>query len=306
MTTILIVQEITLVLYPVIYIMGITGNFISLMVFSRKKFKNTLFEVYFRVLSVVDTFTLMYVLVDFINYKYGINLYLTNYTLCKLGLYLVYVVAPMSGWILVTVSFDRMVNVLNPSSLKFRNEKLFQIGICLFILIYNLAFYSPLIMFTEYKMVFSNETKRNESNESLVECNLNDNGLTYRMDFFNSTLFPFCLMISFSLITIKKLFTSKNRIRSISPRDIRFAFTSLSLDFAFLVLNLPISLYLFLANYLHLNEDMDNFLYVITSLFFYIDFGIIFYVNIVVNSLFKEEFMQLKLDIKRRFFGNCF
>ncbi len=108
-------------------------------------------------------------------------------------------------------------------------------------------------------------------------------------------------MISSTIYTVRRLYQSKKRInRKLARRDIRFAFTSLFLDFIFLIFNFPIVLYLLLSNYISIDDETNDFLYISTSFFYYSNFGVIFYVNYFLNSLFREEFDSMCNMLKAR------
>jgi hypothetical protein len=56
--------------YPIICVLGIVGNILAFLVFSRKKFENCSFSIYFRFLSVTDTVAVLYSLNNFLKYKF--------------------------------------------------------------------------------------------------------------------------------------------------------------------------------------------------------------------------------------------
>jgi hypothetical protein len=56
--------------YPVICLLGVVGNILAFLVFSRKKFENSSFSVYFRFLAVSDTVAVLYSLNNFLKYRF--------------------------------------------------------------------------------------------------------------------------------------------------------------------------------------------------------------------------------------------
>ena len=46
--------------YPVIVVVGTIGNILAYIIFSRKRFENTIFATYFRFLLIIDTIGLVY------------------------------------------------------------------------------------------------------------------------------------------------------------------------------------------------------------------------------------------------------
>lgn len=284
-TTLDLVQTIILYLYPVIFIMGCIGNVLSFIIFRQNKFETTIFYIYFPLLNICNTLTIPYVIIDFLDYQFNIVVRNMSLLLCKSNLYFIYSMAPVAGYIIVIVGLDRLITISCPNKFLFRTSKYFQYGVCFMFLVYNLAFYTPLIIFSDYESIYDNET-----NSTIYICKQNDNGLVYKMDFFNSTVVPFILMIFSTCGTLIVLFKSRKKSqKKINKKDVRFSVTAIFLDITFLVLNLPIVLYLLLSVYIEIEEKISDFLYVVTSLFYYMNFGIMFYVNFYVNNLFKTE-----------------
>jgi hypothetical protein len=311
-----IIYNIFLILYMIIFILGLIGNVLAFLVFSRKKFKNTLFSIYFRVLNIADIYTILFALVDFLKYKVGFEIEKISIFFCKTTFYSLFAVAPISGHILVVIGIDRFIQTRCPNRFSNRNKKNVQLCICFFIILYNILYYTPMIIFHEYELIAKNDSN-NSSQESYV-CYLNDDGISYWMDFFNSTVFPFALMIIFTSITIKIIFDSRvklaatrrtrNRTSSIiqtnkiKVKDIKFAITCITLNVCFLILNFPVVTYSLLSVYISFNQDLDDFIYVITEFFFYVNAGLLFYINILLNSIFKNEFYKMLHSAQRNFF----
>ena len=116
------------------------------------------------------------------------------------------------------------------------------------------------------------------------------------MDLFNSTLIPFTLMFIFTLLTLKSLYDSRRRTHIKSRgsnndaskmRDKKFAITTVTLVFTFLILNLPVFIYNMIDYF-----DIPIF-YSISFFLLYLNFTSIFFINISVNSVFKKEFFVL-------------
>jgi hypothetical protein len=312
-------KKIFLYIYPPLYILGVIGNIIKYKVFSRPRFRHNFFNL-FRYLSIINTFLLSYIIIDFMNYLFEMNLETVSYPFCKFVLFFIYSLGGSSGWILVLISIDRTICIFN---LKNKLITIFLKSynlITLLVVLFNLIYYIPLIVFKEY-----NINKEYDTNSTTIHtCDLNDpNSIVHWMDIFNSSLIPFTLMVFMTIFTLIKLnnirsktnlnlqksiyssnnnnnnFTNNNNNNKnlgLRSRDLKFAFTSIILNLTFLTLNLPIALYLLLSPYLNLvGSQTDDMLYVITSFFYYMNFGINFYINLIVNSLFKNElFVMIK------------
>ena len=112
----------------------------------------------------------------------------------------------------------------------------------------------------------------------------------------NSALLPFLIMffISISLITFVHRSRSRSRSNnssSSSRRDIKFAITVVSLNIMFLLLNFPIAL-----NDLPFTL-MGDYFYHISLTFYYAYYSLGFYIQLIVNSDFRHEFLRM-INIK--------
>jgi hypothetical protein len=283
-----LIKTIFLSFFPIIYILGFLGNVVSFIIFSQKRFKNTIFDVYFRTLNIIYSFTITYTLFDYFNYQFDANVQTISWLFCRFNLYLIYSIAPVAAYLLVVISLDRMLSTKYPSKYLMRKNKRIQILVCIFFLIYNLIYYIPLAVYQSYEETFNNLTNMTD-----VKCTLNDGGVVYWMDLFNSTLIPFIFMTAFSTITVRHLFKSRLNISNrINQKDYRFAITSISMNVCFFVLNSPIVIVPLVFNYVIIDSKLYDLLYVIAIIPYYIDFGLIFYINIFVNSLFRQQFFE--------------
>ena len=89
-------------IYAIVCSIGLCGNILSLIVYSRKKFQNTIFSTYFRLLSLFDFLTLL-IRFDYILNEYDcINIRAFSIFICKLIYYFVYIQPSISSWILST------------------------------------------------------------------------------------------------------------------------------------------------------------------------------------------------------------
>ena len=114
-------QNFIIILYPIVFTLGTCGNVLSFLVFSGKKFKHTIFETYFRMISLTDTLTLVLSVIDFLcYYKYEIDLFSVSEFSCKFISYVFYAIPACSVWLTVMISYDRMLSVLYSNKLKFR------------------------------------------------------------------------------------------------------------------------------------------------------------------------------------------
>ena len=300
----IIIKDVFLFMYPLVYIFGTLGNLAAFIIFSRKRFGNSIFAVYFRILAITDSYTLIYCLNDFSTIKFNKDIQNANPIFCKGFFYLLFSISPVSAWILVMVSFDRMLKVKKPTGFTILKKRSFQLSYCAALFVFNSAYYVPEILFKN--MISLNETN-NDTNITISSetCDYSDpDGIVGWMDLFNSTVFPFSFMIILSSLTVFFLVKSRLRVRNnaenvVRSRDIKFSVTSIALNFSFLVLNLPLVILNILWVYSNFDDVDFEFYNSIVSIFFYINFGMLFYINLFFNSIFRDEIKNIFRRNKR-------
>ena len=294
------VLEVIYYLYLLLVIVGTLANILAFIVFSRKKFKNTVFSTYFRILLIIDLIGLLYsTLGKFLNFEFGINLRNISAFLCRITMPIVYSIPPISAYITVMISFDRWLTIAKPAFFLLRKNKIFQVLICIAIIVINFIYNGQLF--------FSHFMGDPADNTSTPSCRIIDYTTLATMDLINSTLLPFFLMLLFTLLTVKALFDASKIIRqtSINPvrrnsnasskkdnlrkRDIKFAIVSILLNIIFLVLNGPFTIYSFLYDYI-LTDSYYSWMAIVIMLFLtYCNHAIVFFINIFVNKQFRDE-----------------
>lgn len=285
-------EKILLDSYPIITSLGLVGNILTIFLLSSKKFDKTIFDIYFRAMCLFDSLVAILPIHYYLKFKLNIDIANFSQFTCYSVDYLIYVLSPCSTYILIFISFDRMLFVSNSNIFSFRLNKKFQIGYCLAVFIMNLIYYMPMIVFFKQystQLIFNNSTNKTEIQ---ISCLIVDNGVLYWMDLFFSTIIPFMAMFIFTCITIVKLFKSKTKTNGIKYRDLRFAFISIALNICFFLMVFPITAFILIASYLNLNEETYQFYFIIFLVFYILNYADKFYISLATNSLFRNEFTK--------------
>lgn len=295
---------------PILVIIGLAGNLINVLVFSRKKFSKLATRNILKLIAIIDSFCLLQILDHF--FKFGFGFYLRRDTdfACKFFTYLIYSFGPMSAWLLVFISVERFVSITMPTSkigLVFKHTS-FQIKVFCIICIFNLIYYSPFLVLVENKCVLARNNPSNLSNSSLIDtrycCDFvdyNSQNILSLMDAFNSSLVPFFLMLLSSVLIISSIFRSRFRLKHAQTaqkeqqkqnrkrlkRDVQFAITSIYMNVLFIAFNLPVCVTLFY------NDNITSLIYLIMVDTYYSSYVINFFIYLAFNSLFREEFLVM-------------
>lgn len=251
------------VIPPIFIIVGTIGNILSVIILLQPKIIKSTSALYLIVLAFSDTVVLYTGLMrNWLQYEFG--LYVRHYSEagCKIHIFLTYFSLDFSAWLLVAVTFDRLVLVWFPHKAKHRCTKSTGCIIISTIFIFLVAVNAHIL----YGSASRNVTKENIT--TFKNCEFIDD--SYRL-FFNETwpwidfaifsLIPFCcLLTGNTLISIKILKWRKEKNKRTSTQNnnsgqqTRMSSITLmlfTLNTVFLLCTTPISIY-------NIFEDQDR------------------------------------------------
>jgi hypothetical protein len=289
------------ILQSPIICLGLFGNFLSFLVFSRKAFAKYSISVYFRAMAISECFAIYKVAYDILFYFYNIKLGTVSNFWCKVHYYVLIGMFPISIWILVAFSIDKMIHVLGKKqSFPFIEKRSFQLAVVLGIAIFHCLIYSCIpILIQLKKVVVANETHLSCLIENMPNCR-------YLSAFIllEATVVPFCLMTMTSIVIIIKLNQSRNKLKKCQGnalrerklKDVKFAVSSIVLNLLDVIFEVPLSL-VFLMKFQ--NPIRFRLLLAISLFLFHMSYSISFLIHFTFNRLFRNEFL-LMLRIKKQ------
>ena len=127
-------------------LIGLAGNILSFVVYSRPCFKDTPTAFYLRVMAVTDILTLID-WPEMFQFNFGIDLKSFSSVTCKITIYFTYSIPAMSTWLLCTTSLDRMLNISFKNKFSFLTKRKFQMFLVIFIIVFNTVIYSPMLIY---------------------------------------------------------------------------------------------------------------------------------------------------------------
>lgn len=300
-----------------LFIMGSIGNICLFIVYSSKTLRKLSIAIYFRIISIINVLIAIFAANMFIEGKFNIYIFNESKLLCKVLYNLEYILGPISSWLQVIVSFDRLLSIVFLSKISTLNKLNFQISIISTIFLANISFY----LFTLFDTDLINNVILNNSSDmmniSTIQCSLvHYNDLLNWMDL--SNVFASFVAMSFaSAVTIVFIFRSRSRLNlnssCRSKRDVKFAITSILLNLFYLLTNAPYSLYYSIfyrlsassstSAYTNINSGSGKFMNLITSLLWYFYYCFNFYLQLIVNSLVRREFLKMLAIIRESEFS---
>lgn len=291
------------VLKGLILLIGTLGNIIGLIIFARKSFRKRFPSgIKYILLSVMNTLYLNYAITrDFLTLSNIFINSLSNFS-CKIVRFFNYSLGPLSAWLLVYISIERFFMIYYNMVQKFKKDSFHKQDFIILIIFFgNMVVYSPILFYSSLITFEANKNNTNSTIKYQILCfvGVNERKIVNIIDLVNSALLPFILMIIFSILLIISIFKSRLRILSLNSKidrnkllkDIKFSVSTIFQNFFFIFLNLPISTLLLTV------VDID--LYQIFYCFYYISFGVNFYILFFTNSIFREE--VLSVLIKKSF-----
>jgi hypothetical protein len=296
---------------PCIISLSLVGNTLVILIYMRDAFKKKSIAFYSIMLSVTNTLCCLLFIRLILKNGYEIRYEKSSSALCKLDLYSIYALTPISAYILAMIAFDRMIGILcmHNGSNKILKSRVFQFVAVLTIAALNLSAYSPLIIFHELKPIQLANTTINETHTqfTLNSCDLEPPSVQKILnwfDLFNSTVVPFSLMIVFTLVIIGRLYAKRRQLMKTKAtnnksksKDRNFAIVSIAMTLIFLLLNLPYVIFQLVVD--SLDESQGIYFGTVSIDLFYINMGALFWINIFFNKLFNKEFSTMIACQKR-------
>lgn len=295
--------------YPMIIIalIGTISNSLTFAVFMRKKFEKYSFPIYFKFMAISDTIVLIHSISFPVAILTKFNVQISSELACKLTDYVKFVSGTISLLLLTLIGFDRMLTITLPQKFKALKKKHIQILLIFIICIGCIGVYICLPLNTHltkhpYFNRFKNQTIILSVTCDINNLSLNNIGIVIE-------LIP-VLLVNNVLTTITILYVFKSRAKFANNasrllsstqrrtllRDLKFAINAITLNLFSFTCKSPYLLYVYYVQYISI--PLVCIIQAVVLLLFAIDNASSFFVNILVNSLFRDEFL-IMIKIKK-------
>ena len=289
-----VIEYFIIYLFPTLnLILGLTGNLLGLVLCSSKNLKKIGTLNIYKYLFVTDSLFLPQILINYLGYGFNLDLTLASVLSCKLVIYLNYFSAAISPWLLVYISLEKFISIKFPGKVflrKKRNQNIFY----LILIIYNIVYYSPILTF------YNIETFSVNTTDAYKLCQFTNSDyqlIGSWMDMINRVLLPFIFMVFFTVLLVHSIFKSRRNVLNAFKssqnktfrREIRLSITSMFMNIAFVALEMPLAISLFIANTTTVWTVFNQ----LTFYLFYMSYSVNFYVMFLSNSLFRKEFFLI-------------
>ena len=204
MSTLILLRKVIVYTFPVISFIGFITNIISFVIFSRKRFENTIFSTYFRFYLVFEIINPIFPINKMFELNFEMYFGLISDFCCKLRRFFSNFNSSNTPWFLVIISLDRFLSIAYPTRFLLRKKPIFQILISFFIIGINFGLYTP---FWFYHLRQNTKNKTNQTSIISNECFSPITWLKFT-NLVQEFVIPFCLMSLFTFLTIRTVFNS--------------------------------------------------------------------------------------------------
>lgn len=140
-----ILTDILHVLMLAVVVFGFLGNFLSFRIYSSSSLRKHPISIFFRTIAVFDSIMLVNGFSFLLYKKYDFSFNRLSDFICKFKNYFFYACGPISPWIMVVISIDRLISIMFPKRFPILFKSQFQICVILAVTIYNYLVYSFMV-----------------------------------------------------------------------------------------------------------------------------------------------------------------
>lgn len=278
----------------IVIFIGIIGDILVFIVFSRPNLKKHSYSFYSRVMALNDICLFIYCFKNWAVYFLDANLDIVSPFFCSIGQFIFNTLGAQSMFILLLITADRMITIVYSNRFNYLKKRWFQCLMVLIGIVVNASLNTMTVIYSQ--IVEINQT----TNSSIKVCFLPPE-IAYKDTWISFTFFIVMIVIT-NILNIKIVWfmlssrrkvnrNSSNDLSHSSARDRKFAITTIGLNLSCIVLKLPLAIALLVIN--HIVIDIDEFIAIETTLLTiaFLDNGFSFIINFFVNSIFHHEFL---------------
>ena len=269
---------------------GLIGNLLTIIIFSKKTFRSNSISTYCIALSVVELMTLTQFITDIYSLAYNIILSDQSDSFCKLFYSLPTFFSGIQPWVMVAFAVDKLI-CMRANSMSILKKKWFQWSVVAGIVIINTAIYIYMPILIKVREVYP----------GYFMCDLSTIGffnIHMIINLLETSFIPFVVMIITSILTSRLLIKSRNAVMKTTgqvskerkSRDTKYAISSVSFNILFITLKLPSMIFFTMSAFF---SYYDLYFYKISVLTFYLNSSLSLFIHLVTNSLFRREFWVL-------------
>ncbi|CAF3277543.1 unnamed protein product [Rotaria socialis] len=205
-----------------IFIIGVIGNLLSVLVFSRASLRHRSCAIYFLALAITDIASLFASFIDTVLPSYNnVSLTMKSLFICKLNPLMVYFTTDLSNFLLAVASIDRAVSIQCP--LKSKQFCRARIAIYIIIIMALTVLFINGHIFWGFELIDEQSQRFCSPSKTKIIYYNEPNSITYdrfyaifdSLDMLFAVVFPFVVMLICNLIILIRVITSRRSISTI-------------------------------------------------------------------------------------------
>ena len=272
-------------------LIGLVFNTLSICVFEKKQLKKHSYSNYWKAKALFENIILLQVIIHWIGYFYKLDVDLISTFFCRFNQYQPYVAGGFSLWLETVIILDRFFSIVYPNRFKFIKTIRFQIAVFFIIGVYSLIINLNLLVNLRL------DVKTGSNNTWICHASLNALKISSIIGLLNTLAVNILINPVLDLIIICYITNTRNnnirRLNRSSIIDRKFAISAIALNMSSLLLKLPFQTVVLISNVLRLKNDEISILYSVGLCMLLIDKSDIFFINILVNSVFRRQFLLM-------------
>ena len=282
-------------------LLGIISNLLTICVFSRKNLRFHSYSFYWRIMAFFDILIEIETFKNWSNFvfdtTYVYPIFILNVS-CKLGDFLAHVSGYVSLWLLTIISIDRLLVIGYPNRFRTFQKRWFQLVLVSILVVYSVILHIRMPLNYRFETVYqtSNITVYQTTYCYKPQYIQVESALSIMINLFLAHL-VINSILDYKLI--KAIRSSKRKLYRYvynmrwAMRDRKFAISSIVMNIASFLLIMPFAIGTFVSSHLDLNQDQRQAVYFFTGLIALVDKTDLFLINMLVNSIFYNEFLRM-------------
>lgn len=281
-------------------LVSVAGNLTTAYMFSRSNLRKFSFSFYIIFLAINDSFVMITGLTNWMKHVLGTDIELISTLLCVFSQYRIWTTSNISILFITLISLDRLLTVMYLNKFVIFKTRCFQL---LLIVAIILCFDGILIIVP----INSQLIEQDIHNSSQLVCKLEPEifRLTTWISIGNLFIFAFLINNVICLKLVQFIWTSRRIIHRISiinnykNKDRKLAICSISLNLICTISKIPL-LVSYVINYTSiLTRDQVILVETVFEMCSLAQYGSVFLVNFIANSMFREELLHM-VGFKKR------
>ena len=268
----------------IIGLVGIIGNLITIIIFGRKTFKKYSYSFYSRLMAFNDILLLAHTLRHWSNLVLDLNIEFLSPVFCMFLDYHAFVAGSVSLWLRTLIQIDQLNNIVYLNRCRALKKRSVQI-----LLVVIVVAVCSLMHLTLTFECPSRRVKTYFLSTETISRNL--------QIFFVNLLFNLLVNLALNAVVISfrnsiRKKTQNNMFQIHHPRNVKLAIGSVGRNLMYFLFKLPFALYLIFSSYFQLTPEQFQLVFTITVTLSIFKNAATFFINMMLNSIFYEEFFH--------------